>query len=93
MIENDRIIKVNVEEEMKSSYIDYSMSVIVSREQSVKQLIWTIWKSSELSTVIRRLPAVLITLIIITEHIMKKLIRTKNMLNVNVVIIITLLSL
>ena len=31
MIENDRIIKVNVEEEMKSSYIDYSMSVIVSR--------------------------------------------------------------
>ena len=31
MIENDRIIKVNVEEEMKSSYIDYSMSVIVAR--------------------------------------------------------------
>ena len=30
MIENDRIIKVNVEEEMKTSYIDYSMSVIVS---------------------------------------------------------------
>lgn len=27
----DRIIKVNIEEEMKSSYIDYSMSVIVSR--------------------------------------------------------------
>ncbi|KAA6319252.1 DNA gyrase subunit A, partial [termite gut metagenome] len=27
----DRIIKINIEEEMKSSYIDYSMSVIVSR--------------------------------------------------------------
>ena len=26
----DRIIKVNIEEEMKSSYIDYSMSVIVA---------------------------------------------------------------
>ena len=31
MIEQDRIIKINIEEEMKSSYIDYSMSVIVSR--------------------------------------------------------------
>ncbi len=31
MVENDRIIKVNIDEEMKSSYIDYSMSVIVSR--------------------------------------------------------------
>lgn len=30
-MEQDRIIKVNIEEEMKSSYIDYSMSVIVSR--------------------------------------------------------------
>ncbi len=29
--EDDRIIKVNIEEEMKSSYIDYSMSVIVAR--------------------------------------------------------------
>src|SRR5674536_235588 len=28
---NGRIIKVNIEEEMKSAYIDYSMSVIVSR--------------------------------------------------------------
>ncbi|MCD8262324.1 MAG: DNA gyrase subunit A, partial [Bacteroides sp.] len=27
----DRIIKINIEEEMKSSYIDYSMSVIVAR--------------------------------------------------------------
>lgn len=27
----DRIVKVNIEEQMKSSYIDYSMSVIVSR--------------------------------------------------------------
>ena len=27
----DRIIRVNIEEEMKSSYIDYSMSVIVAR--------------------------------------------------------------
>lgn len=31
MIDSDRIIKVNIEEEMKSSYIDYSMSVIVAR--------------------------------------------------------------
>lgn len=31
MVDNDRIIKVNIEEEMKTSYIDYSMSVIVSR--------------------------------------------------------------
>ena len=32
MIENeDKIIKINIEDEMKSSYIDYSMSVIVSR--------------------------------------------------------------
>ena len=29
--DQDRIIKINVEEEMKSSYIDYSMSVIVAR--------------------------------------------------------------
>ncbi len=31
MIEKDRIIKINLEEEMKTSYIDYSMSVIVAR--------------------------------------------------------------
>ncbi len=31
MLNQDRIIKVNIDEEMKSSYIDYSMSVIVSR--------------------------------------------------------------
>ena len=31
MLEQDRIIKINIEEEMKSSYSDYSMSVIVSR--------------------------------------------------------------
>jgi DNA gyrase subunit A len=31
MLERERIIKVNIEEEMKSAYIDYSMSVIVSR--------------------------------------------------------------
>ena len=31
MIDQDRIIKVNIDEEMKASYIDYSMSVIVSR--------------------------------------------------------------
>jgi len=28
---NDRIIQINIEDEMKTSYIDYSMSVIVSR--------------------------------------------------------------
>ena len=31
MIENDRILRVNIDEEMRTSYIDYSMSVIVSR--------------------------------------------------------------
>lgn len=31
MLDQDRILKVNIEDEMKSSYIDYSMSVIVSR--------------------------------------------------------------
>ena len=31
MTENDRIIPINIEEEMKTAYIDYSMSVIVSR--------------------------------------------------------------
>jgi len=31
MSERERVIQVNIEEEMKSSYIDYSMSVIVSR--------------------------------------------------------------
>ena len=30
-IDQDRILKINIEEEMKSSYIDYSMSVIVAR--------------------------------------------------------------
>ncbi|MCK9305534.1 MAG: hypothetical protein M0P27_09075, partial [Bacteroidales bacterium] len=28
---NPRILKINIEDEMKSAYIDYSMSVIVSR--------------------------------------------------------------
>ena len=31
MLEEDRIIKINIENEMKSAYIDYSMSMIVSR--------------------------------------------------------------
>lgn len=31
MLEEDRIFKINIESEMKSAYIDYSMSVIVSR--------------------------------------------------------------
>jgi DNA gyrase subunit A len=31
MIEGEKIIKVNIEEEMKSAYIDYSMSVIVAQ--------------------------------------------------------------
>jgi DNA gyrase subunit A len=30
-MQDERIIKINIEEEMKSAYIDYSMSVIVSR--------------------------------------------------------------
>ncbi|MBR4434060.1 MAG: DNA gyrase subunit A [Bacteroidaceae bacterium] len=31
MLEQDRIVKVNISDEMRTSYIDYSMSVIVSR--------------------------------------------------------------
>lgn len=31
MIEEERIIRINIEEQMKTAYIDYSMSVIVSR--------------------------------------------------------------
>lgn len=31
MLDQDRIIKVNIEDEMRTSYIDYSMSVIVAR--------------------------------------------------------------
>ena len=31
MLDEDRIFKINIENEMKSAYIDYSMSVIVSR--------------------------------------------------------------
>src|SRR6187399_3565585 len=31
MAEGERIIPINIEEEMKTAYIDYSMSVIVSR--------------------------------------------------------------
>lgn len=31
MLDQDRIIKVNIEDEMRNSYIDYSMSVIVAR--------------------------------------------------------------
>lgn len=31
MEEGEKIIPINIEEEMKSKYIDYSMSVIVSR--------------------------------------------------------------
>ena len=30
-IDQDRIMKINIEQEMKTSYIDYSMSVIVAR--------------------------------------------------------------
>ena len=29
--DNDRVVRVNIEEQMKTSYIDYSMSVIVGR--------------------------------------------------------------
>ncbi|MDH3003869.1 MAG: hypothetical protein NHF97_00125, partial [Flavobacteriia bacterium] len=31
MIYKEKIIPINIEDEMKSSYIDYSMSVIISR--------------------------------------------------------------
>ena len=31
MAEGEKIIQINIEEEMKSAYIDYSMSVIVGR--------------------------------------------------------------
>ena len=31
MAEGEKIIRINIEDEMKTAYIDYSMSVIVSR--------------------------------------------------------------
>src|SRR5688500_3673130 len=31
MVEGEKIVRINIEEEMKTAYIDYSMSVIVSR--------------------------------------------------------------
>ena len=31
MLTGERIVRINIDEEMKSSYIDYSMSVIVAR--------------------------------------------------------------
>ena len=31
MLDQERIIQVDIEEEMRTAYIDYSMSVIVSR--------------------------------------------------------------
>jgi DNA gyrase subunit A len=31
MVEGEKLIPINIEDEMKSAYIDYSMSVIVSR--------------------------------------------------------------
>ena len=31
MIEGEKLIPINIEEQMKTAYIDYSMSVIVSR--------------------------------------------------------------
>ena len=31
MIQGEKLIPINIEDEMKSAYIDYSMSVIVSR--------------------------------------------------------------
>src|SRR5665647_3082647 len=31
MVDSERIIPINIEEQMKTAYIDYSMSVIVSR--------------------------------------------------------------
>lgn len=39
MQEQDRIIKINIEEEMKSSYIDYSMSVIVARASLMYEMV------------------------------------------------------
>ena len=31
MVDGEKLIPINIEDEMKSAYIDYSMSVIVSR--------------------------------------------------------------
>ena len=31
MIDQDRILKIDIKQEMQSAYIDYSMSVIVAR--------------------------------------------------------------
>ena len=35
-IDLDRVQKINIEEEMKKSYIDYSMSVIVARSRRIQ---------------------------------------------------------
>ena len=39
MTEKDRIIKIDINNEMKSAYIDYSMSVIVSRDRDRKSVV------------------------------------------------------
>ena len=44
--DNDRIIPVNIEEQMKTAYIDYSMSVIVGREFLIKTAVfWAIFST------------------------------------------------
>ena len=37
MAEGEKLIPINIEEAMKSAYIDYSMSVIVSRASRCKR--------------------------------------------------------
>ena len=36
MVDGEKLIPINIEDEMKSAYIDYSMSVIVSRLPDVR---------------------------------------------------------
>ena len=37
MADGEKLIPINIVDEMKSSYIDYSMSVIVSRQRTLQR--------------------------------------------------------
>ena len=41
--DNDRIIQVNIEEQMKTAYIEYSMSVIVGRALPDMRIVRNEW--------------------------------------------------
>ena len=50
--DNDRIIPVNIEEQMKTAYIDYSMSVIVGPIKN--RLVW--WGKCWVNTIRMEIP-------------------------------------